>query len=261
MKKLDFLKAALNETSDLKKGRARLLTSLEWIYRWRYTTPDIIKSLLQINNNHHYKLIAGWEEKGFIRKIKTAHLRFRNILIITNRGSEFLQAYSNAVIISPLIDKTKIRISGMQHCLAIQSFSLSMILPETEFETEHELRLSQKPGTKVPDFLVYDENKLKTAIEIELSAKSNEQTEIAFSHALEGLKENKFDNLIYASSSRAILRKYEKLSKKKEIGIWFRSQESKRWFASLEGAIDPIDFKEQISFRFDKVDYFKSFIG
>lgn len=261
MKKLDYLETSLCETSDNLKGKARLLVSLEWVYRWRYATPDIIKQLLKIQNNHHYKLISNWEAKGFIRKIKTAHLRFRNLIIITQRGAEFLQAYSNSVISSPLTDKTKISVSGIQHCLATQSFALSMIGSETKFESEHELRLKQSPGEKVPDFLMTDDNKSTIAVEVELSSKSLEQTEIAFSHALIALHEKKFDQLIYCSSSKAILRKYEKLSKKNSIGIWERNQQTKKWIETRRSSITLSGLKTKISFRFDLVNYFKSFIG
>ena len=189
------------------------------------------------------------------------HLKIRNILILTRRGAEFLQCHSNAFISNPLIDKTKIAFSGLQHTIAVQHYALNELNQDTMFLTEHELRLLQQPGNKVPDFKFTNKEGHTISAEIELSCKSEQQLCIALSHALLTISQGKTDQVHYLSSSKAILRKYEKILRRQKIPLWSYDNKSRKWRPQEDQHFLCKDFKNFIYFGFKEIQEFKQFIG
>lgn len=261
MNKLKFLGGALHSENDKQKSFARLLSVLEWIFRWRYTTPEIIKALLQTNNNHHYRCIQRWEHQQLIRRSPMPHPIIRNVIILTNRGVELLQSHSDSLIENVLLDKTKISYATLQHTIAVQDYAATIMTPDRRFSSEHELRSMQQPGRKVPDFMALSDDNRIASFEIELSSKSALQTEISVSHSLDMLANEETELLFYLSSSKAILKKYEQLFNRNTIPIWVRNTGYGQWFKSDEPPHYPRHYAGRISLGYDEVDRFKRFVG
>tara|TARA_R110002072_G_scaffold266301_1_gene425155 strand:- start:6955 stop:7821 length:867 start_codon:yes stop_codon:yes gene_type:complete len=229
---LNFLESALFSENDNQKGLARRLCTLEWLYRQKYSCAEILKGILQIQTNHHYKILDDMIKEGLIKKWGTPHPVVKNIYLLTRKGANFLQHHCDQVIDNPMTDASKIGYATLAHTIAVQVYGIYYIDPETPFLTEAEIRKMQQAGQKVPDFLFRNELGYDTAVEIELTPKKLHQAEIMLSQALQSLVDQRFDHVHIISHSDAILNRYVELMNKETISLWCMNRSSRKWYRS-----------------------------
>jgi DNA-binding PadR family transcriptional regulator len=232
MQPLIFLAPALYSENDNQKGLGRRLFVLETLYRNHFTCAEIIKGFLNIETNHHYKILDDMVKEGLIKKCGTPHPVVRNVYILTRKGAEFLQHHCEQLIDNPMTDASKIGYATLAHTIAVQVYGIHYTDPETPFLTEAEIRKTQQAGQKVPDFLFRNELGYDTAVEIELTPKKLQQAEIMLSHSLESIAEERFDNVHIISHSDAILNRYVELMNKETISLWRMNRRSRKWYHS-----------------------------
>jgi len=236
------LKASKNTT---EIGRFRLYTLLDWAYRQKFITPSIVRTMFNLTGSGEYRMMNGYADKGYFRKVPTSSPMAPWLYILTKAGMSILfNAWSHIDYVEEremraFIDPSKLNLNGMIHTLATQIVTLDLLLNDANdymtYLSERELESGgSKKLLKQPDTLVGDKNgEGILAVEVELTMKNKRAMDHSFASIKSILTTDeagfRASRVAYITQSKMIYKKLEKLAKADHVDRWVKDKELRRW--------------------------------
>lgn len=224
--------AELGSPSEIRQRNLRIV--LDWLYRWGFSTGNIISNLLgRANRTHAHRL----EKEGWIRSVSVKG--YPTYFVLTERGLADATRHSTALLEYKEIDPYRVHLTNLHHDLMAQSETLAglksrwvsdYLTPRMYvFTGDHALK-------KIPDVIFIhryrnEENQIEKqllGVEIELTPKWNYKLDLFVTDVLDDIQFQRINGYIIVSDSRAILDRYtEAFRPGNKTKIWKSSDKGK----------------------------------
>lgn len=170
----------VEKLSNRKIGQLRKLAILDWVFRFRYSSKNILMALVDGDEKKKSRqaqdLINRMVRRGEIRKFPLVTGFTKVGFCLTSTGFILLQqAYPNRVFSRFFTETASLTASNFVHDLAIQSVILRQVLenPKIKFANEWEIRKTNP--RRVLDAVIFKAG-YRIGVEVELTAKSQKRT-------------------------------------------------------------------------------------
>lgn len=217
--------AELGSPSEIRQRNLRIV--LEWLYRWGFSTGNILSDLLGRANRTHARRL---EKEGWIRSVSVKG--YPTYFVLTERGLTDAIRHSTALLEYKEIDPYRVHLPNLHHDLIAQSETLAE-LNKGWFNDYLTQRMYNFTGDhalkKIPDVILIRQfrNEEKqivkhlVGIEIELTPKWNYKLDLFVTDVLDDIQFQRIDGYIIVSDSRAILERYSKAFRpSNKVKIW-----------------------------------------
>lgn len=212
----------LNGESPRERGAKKQKRVLDWIYRWGYSSAEIIKRVAGQQMNGYAK---GLAKKGLLVESKTESGTPRFIYTLSKTGLEEATRFSEFLLRYPEEDWARINQQQIRHNLLAQAATIHSLDIGSIYDYLTERMYDQdgdKSGIKRPDVVWKHSNDLTSAIEIELSPKWDRRLDEFVYGVYQSLRSPaKYNRYMIVTDSPALITRYkEALSPGKEVKIW-----------------------------------------
>lgn len=210
--------------------RQNLLTILNWLYRWGYSTADILSDLLDRKNRSHAKRLA---DAGWIRPVSIKG--YPTYYVLTEKGQAEAIHHSPALLEYPESDPYRVHLPNLHHNLIAQKETIKALRLGwySDFMTQRMFRFDKdsKP-LKIPDVILVEQTEgefektidLLTAVEIELTPKWNHHLDQFVTHIIDDLQFGRFYKALIISDLETVLNRYENAFEPgKKVPRWEKS--------------------------------------
>ena len=214
------------------RGEEKTLQALDWIYRWRWSTPSIIELL---TGGSRSALTSRLVKNGLIQRTQTASAGGvpdipRFILTLTAAGLAHITKHQDDLLDYEL-DPRKIRQDQLKHYVIAQRSTLNALLQGdiVGFRTEAQNRDFSQQGIKQPDCIWTLPSGKRQGMEVELTGKYSRKLD-QFVHSCilslsnKASERNKVDSVVLITDSHSI---YDRYSKAFEVGSTYRKWKKK----------------------------------
>ena len=207
-------RAALSATgkSPRQIGHESRLMVIDWIYRWGYTSAEVIQVLLGRTSGGYLKRLA---KQGWLSSTKTKSGIPSVFFTLTEQGLEEAEHRATSLYRYPEIDPYRVDQAKIRHYLIAQLLTANALkaVGVVSYETERMfIGEGEQSVIKRPD-VVWITSSSRLAGEIELSAKWSRDLDdfvLSIIRALEptGNTPAKYSRFFIASDSQAIIDRY-----------------------------------------------------
>lgn len=224
--------AELGSPSEIRQRNLRIV--LEWLYRWGFSTGNIISNLLGRANRTHARRL---EKEGWIRSVSVKG--YPTYFVLTERGLADAIRHSTALLEYKEIDPYRVHLPNLHHDLMAQSETLAglkgrwvsdYLTPRMYvFTGDHALK-------KIPDVIFIhlyrnEENRIDKqllGVEIELTPKWNYKLDLFVTDVLDDIQFQRLNGYVIISDSNAILDRYAEVFRPgNKVKIWKCSDKGK----------------------------------
>ena len=224
---------ALDGVSPRAKGRQKELTALRWVYRWDWTTPQVLDVVCHhLRGGMAKKLMA----KGYLREEKTgtggAKGRPASIVALTQLGRAVTEAEmkSEDEMRDDYHGFRRVRWKQIEHDVLVQR-TVARVLDAghvVAYRTPQEIAERSEPGIKEPDTVLIYRSGKTLALELELTPKSSRKMD-EFVYGVVQMLDNKttpyYDFALIQLTSQAAMRRYkDRLKAGASMPSWKRDQ-------------------------------------
>jgi len=247
-------RAALSATgkSPRQIGNESRLMVIDWIYRWGYTSSEVIQVLLGKTSGGYLKRLA---KQGWLSSTKTKSGIPSVFFTLTEQGLEEAERRATSLYRYPEVDPYRVDQAKIRHYLIAQLLTANALKAGSivSFETERMFcGEGDKAGIKRPD-VVWNTGNYLVAVEIELSAKWARDLDdfvLSIGRALQSTSEApaRFGRFIIVSDSPAIIDRYRKAMKPgATLHLWTKNKRG-HWVAGKainvpDWLIQKVDFQ------------------
>lgn len=207
--------------------RRNRLTILQWLYRWGFSTADILSDLLGRANRSHARRLAddGWMRAVSIKGYPTYY-------VLTERGLAEAIHHSSELFEYKESDPYRVHLPTLHHYLVAQAETITAIKNGwfSDYRTERMSRFDKNNHPlKVPDviFVSQVESEFQgmvdqyIGVEIELTGKWKRNLDLFITNIIDDLQNSRFRLFVIISDSQAILDRYrEAFQPGKKVKIW-----------------------------------------
>lgn len=220
----------LGGESPRARGERKRRRVLNWLYRWGYSSAEIIR---QVAGQQAKGYASGLAKKGWLVETKTESGTPRFLYTLSRAGLQEAERLSNDLLRYPEIDPYKINQQQIRHYLIAQQATVNALAGAiADYRTERQIDQSgDQPGQKRPDVVwQLPEGRGKMGVEIELSAKWDRRlNEFIFgiARALQHKtdKPAEYQRFAVVSDSPAIIRRYQAaMEPGADLPIWKKNQ-------------------------------------
>ncbi|TIC78483.1 hypothetical protein [Crenobacter intestini] len=229
--------------NSLERGQENLLTALTWIYRWGWTTSDMLNRVLGRTSGGY---ALRQEKRGLLRGTATASGVPKKFYTLTEGGLIEASRHSDERIPYDL-DPYRVNQNLIRHDLIAQNIVLKILNngQTADYITERQQRIKYQNGEhKIFDAIVIDDDGRRNGIEVELTKKFDRQRDQFVRSICDDLMSGHVSRVLIVSDSNAILRDY-KLSFEPgaELPIWEKNNRAHYAVARREKIPAEIDGK------------------
>lgn len=219
----------LDGESPRERGAKKQRRVLEWLFRWGYSSADLIN---RVSGQMKGGYAKGLVKKGLLIETETESGFPKNIYTLSESGLEEASVFSKELYPYKEIDPYKVNQFQIKHYLLAQKVTLDSIDNGIANDYETERMYSQegdKSGIKRPDVVWILKNGDKYAVEVELSAKWDRRLDefvLGIYKALRSTNDApaKYSRFAIATRSQNIIDRYkEALSPGANLKIWHKN--------------------------------------
>ena len=249
--------AKLVDGNTRARGEEKIQLALSWVYRWGWTTPAILDTLVKSRSS----LGARMTKAGLLQRTRTkSGGAVRGvpqwILTLTELGLAEAEKHFSTPdeLLDYDTDPLRVNQANLRHNVLAQGSTAKNLASGfiVDYKTEAQMADKSLPNQKQPDALWIKKNGDKIAVEVELSAKWSRQLDQFILGCWNGLTENRFTQVWMISDSNAILVRYaEAVEAGASLNIWARDIKSRHWSVERIDKI-PAGLKER--FKWQKID-------
>lgn len=230
----------LNGESPSERGEKKRRRALEWIHRWGYTSPDILRQVVgQAASGYSSKLsragllVESRTQAGGVQKGVP-----KTVLTLSTAGLQEAERFSAQLLRYRELDPGRINQHLLRHNILAQQLTLNAMKSGSgnDFMTERMLdHTGDKKDEKKPDVIWSIDGARKLfAVEIELTAKWGRDLDdfvLKVCRALDARQgAPKYDRFIIASDSPAIIERYKAaLSTGTNFTLWRYDAHAKKY--------------------------------
>lgn len=203
----------MNGLHQYERHDEKVTLVLDWLGEHRYATAAILASLLGIGVNATRRFLNRLQQKGWLHCATVSSQR-APVWLLTTLGKSTISAMLGKHYLWPT-EISKVSFHSLRHDLIAQEYLLQHRNQYARYLTERRLKQERKlvePGMqqKIPDLVLVTSHE-RQAIEIELTAKSQDRIYCAYVEYVTALKEGRYDKVIYVFDKPALLDKYKAL--------------------------------------------------
>lgn len=222
--KRDPQRGLQNGISATERGRAKLVETLCWLYKWHVTVAPLSREFLGTTETNY---LAQLERKGLVKSFLAPSL-------ICGRGYMLSGDGVNAAVAALGHELPySVHPASVSHVLLKHNMAVQRVCIEPHRQghivTPGRFLTSARDG-KIPDALIANGDEIY-AVEVELSGKWSNELEQALNAHLKSLREETWQKVAYVSNSQKLLERYKKRLEF-PIADWWQtnlSDGSKRW--------------------------------
>ncbi|MDY0138045.1 MAG: hypothetical protein RBS36_12815 [Thiomicrospira sp.] len=206
-----FFDQLTDTSSDNKKGEIRLLVVLDWLYRWRYASQQILVDLLTVTDTKGEAAsiraaLRRWDNK-FIRSFTLATDISRVGYVLKADGIfKLSMAQPNRAFTKPFTETSSLTTSAAKrHDLTVQAAVIHMLRHGyLKYASEWEYR----DGTagKIFDAVIENADKYRIGIEVEMTPKNAGILRDAIAAADYAVRQKAVDSVLYMVPTPALER-------------------------------------------------------
>lgn len=204
----------LGKPRDIQQQNLRAV--LDWLYRWGYSTSDILSDLLNRKNRSHALRLskAGWIQAVSIKGYPTYY-------VLTKKGLAEAIHHSTELYEYKEIDPYRVHLPLLHHNLIVQKETITAMRlgGYQNFITQRMFNFNKdsKP-LKIPDVILIEQvegefekyvNEL-TGVEIELTPKWHHDLDMFVTNIVDDIQFGRLVRFLIISDSKAIRDNYEK---------------------------------------------------
>lgn len=195
--------------------RQNLFKILTWLYRWGYSTAEILSDLLGRKNRSHAKRLTdlGWIQPVSIKGYPT-------YFVLTEKGLAESIHHSSALLEYKEVDPYRVHLPTLHHYLIAQRETITAIRSSNfvDYLTERMYKFKKEDAPlKLPDVILlerlqYESKKIvdeMTGVEIELTPKWNHHFDQFVTNIIDDIQFGRLRLFLIISDSKAILKRYE----------------------------------------------------
>jgi hypothetical protein len=205
---------ALTGKSPRALGIESKLKIINWIYQWGYTSSTIGQSLLNRTAGGYLQKLAN---QDVLVATKTSSGTPVNYFTLSPVGLELAESNTTQLFKYSEIDAFRVNQSTMRHNLIAQELTVNALATGliATYQTERMFEIQgDKLGIKKPDIIWQTNKGMRTAVEIELSAKWDRILDDFILKIIRSLKSKEgdkhyLDRFIIFTDSAAILERYK----------------------------------------------------
>lgn len=219
---------ALGSPKDIQQQN--LMIVLDWLYKWGFSTADIISDLLNRKNRSHARRLAeiGWLRPVSVRGYPTYYVLAERGLAEALHHSTRLHEYKE-------VDPYRVSLPKLHHDLVTQRETIKAMnnggyqgfLTERMYNFEKDRKPYKIPDVILPyskrDEFNHEIIEL-TGLEIELTPKWGHHLDMFVTNILDDIQELRLDYVIVISDSKAVLKRYkDAFEPKTKVKRWEKS--------------------------------------
>jgi hypothetical protein len=213
--------------------RRNLQHILQWIYRWGFSSRELISDVLgRANKSHAQRLVKN----GFLRPASIKG--YPTYFVLTEKG--LAEALRDAMTLHEYkeLDPYRVHLPNLHHDLLVQRQVL-LAIQRGSYVNYQSPRMYSYPSDdylrKIPDAILIrhedgelSSGELRIALEIELTPKWNNKLDDFVFNVLEDIQAQRTNGCLVVTDSRAILDRYREVFKPgTRIKIWERDNNGK----------------------------------
>lgn len=237
--------------------RDNLLRILQWLYRWGFSTSDILSNLLGRANKSHARRLTkdGWLQSVSIKGYPTYY-------VLTPKGLAEIVYQSNDLIEYKESDPYRVHLPTLHHYLLAQAETLAAMRSGNYdgYLTERMYRSfinEDALPTKQVDVILLSQVESEfqkiayefTGVEIELTPKWGAHLDQFICHIIDDIQNGRLHNFLCISNSTVVLERYETaFTPGKKIARWQRNKVG-RFTTTGEVLVIPQWISKHIDFR------------
>lgn len=161
----------LDGQSPNERSQEKRLRVLEWVYRWGWSSADIINIVSgQATKGYATKLVQA----GLLRETLSSSVHLKRFFTLTADGLAEIERHISQLLPYPEIRPLRVRQELIRHQLIAQRLTLEYMKygPVADVVTERMYPdLTDKAGVKRPDVVWHCRDGLVMAVEVELTSK------------------------------------------------------------------------------------------
>ena len=236
----------LDGQSPQQRAKEKLKKTLDWIYRWGFTTEKVIH-LLSGQQAHTYA--KSLVKRGYLVETKTLTGSPKFFYTLSEIGlqaaeREALQVYEYKESNAYKVNQALIRHHVLAQISTFKSLDSGKIV---DFLTERQVSTSVYNKFKIPDVIWQLKDKRTIGVEVELSAKWSRKLDDFVLRIHQALDSKLYHFFVIATDSPAIQSRYEAAFKQPVVNRW---QENNRGHYHIVEQIDlPPTLSKQLIFR------------
>lgn len=212
-----ILKRYIQSTSTKDRHKAKLLSLLDWIWRWGFTSTAVMEELWQLDRSTINRMVRRYITQGVIADVPTFSCRDKRLFLLKPEGLRVLQTYHGETL-NYSVKPSTLNFKTITHDLMCQAI-VAKGCAEGRYQfyvTESEQAKEYLKKTRRCDAIVFEiESGELVGIEVEASAKTiphRKDCLIATRRMI--VDENRFDRVLYYSHKRKHLKDAERVHKK-----------------------------------------------
>lgn len=204
---MDFMGGQSPHERSIQKRQA----VLTWIYRWGYSSAEIIRQVADQTAGGYAKKL---EERGLLVATKTESGIPRAIFTLTKSGYQEAERFADKLAPYPELDPYRVNQQLIRHNLLAQQITVRELKNGNthDYLTERFVGLDgDKPGQKRPDVVWIAWDGRRTAVEVELTAKWERRLDefiLAVGDGLDPTNGPRYAEFVIVTDSPAIERRY-----------------------------------------------------
>jgi DNA-binding MarR family transcriptional regulator len=202
---------------------------LELLVQFHHSTRHLLLLRLGLATHSHHTYFKKLEKKGILRRAETFTIRSRTVFMLTPLGKELAAEKMIDNVINYTTDASKINHSSLRHDLAVQKAVITRLHEYDKFMSEKFLPNIKLKDKKKPDAFL-EKNKSITALEVELTAKSDQRIFRALNSHAQALLNQHYQQVLYIFPSNTLKNYYQErfnqqswpVYQQNEHGFWIR---------------------------------------
>lgn len=215
----------LGNPRDIQRQNTR--TILAWLYRWGFSTADILSGLLGRKNQSHARRLA---KDGLIRSVSIKG--YPTYYVLTERGLAEAIHHSMELYEYREIDPYRVHLPILHHNLIAQREAIAAIenVGCSEYWTERMYKFNKNDvPLKVPDVILVNRVRSEfglivdelVGVEVELTPKWNHKLDLFVTNIVDDIQFGRLRMFLIFSDSPAILNRYlEAFKPGKKVRRW-----------------------------------------
>jgi fructose-specific phosphotransferase system component IIB len=212
-----ILKRYILTTSTKDRHRAKLLSLLDWIWRWGFTSTAVLEELWQLDRSTINRMVRRYINEGMVAEVATFSCRDKRLFLLKPDGLRMLNSFHNENL-NYSVKPSTLNFKTITHDLMCQALVAKGCAEERYqfYVTESEQAREYSKKTRRCDAIVFEtESAELVGVEVEASAKSIPHRKECLIATQRMIKEEcRFSRVLYYSHKRKHLKDAERVHKK-----------------------------------------------
>ncbi|WP_163935933.1 hypothetical protein [Paraferrimonas sp. SM1919] len=204
----------ISSTSTHQRHQAKVLSLLDWIYRFGFTSTAVLEDLWELDRSVINRLLRRYCKEEVIEEMATFACRDKRIFLLKPKGIRMLEAFHNESL-KYKVKRSTINFKTITHDLMVQSIVATGVNSGRYafFYTESEQDKDAMGNRRRFDALVFDGSQM-LGVEVEASSKTIPSRKDILKRYQQAIESKKVDSILLFSHRRRFIADAERIHNK-----------------------------------------------